>query len=63
MEAIEERLDLIHRLKRKYGGDISQTLAYGRQAEIQLLELENAGQRLEELRQELEAMMLGKNPL
>ena len=40
LNEIEDRLDLIHRLKRKYGGTIEEVLRYG----------EDAGRRLDELR-------------
>lgn len=40
LSEIEDRLDLIHRLKRKYGGTIEEVLRYGK----------DAGNRLDELR-------------
>lgn len=58
---VEERLDVIHNLKRKYGQDISEILAYGKQAQEELTALEsNAAERetLERQRTELEVEYL-----
>ena len=40
LEQLEERLDLIHGLKRKYGASIADILAFGTKAQTQLAQLE-----------------------
>ena len=49
---MEERLDLIDRLQRKYGDSVEEILAYGQQAQEELAALENAGVRAEGLEAE-----------
>lgn len=49
LERLEERLDTLHRLKRKYGGDCGEILAYLERSRAELEEIEFAGERLEEL--------------
>jgi DNA repair protein RecN (Recombination protein N) len=41
LDAVEERLDLVNRLKRKYGGAIDAVLSYAEDARRQLEEMEN----------------------
>jgi DNA repair protein RecN (Recombination protein N) len=41
LDGVEERLDLLNRLKRKYGGSINAVLAHGQDARHQLEEMEN----------------------
>ena len=55
LEAIESRLDVIHRLRRKYGATCKDILAYLSQAKEQLDEIEFADDRLERLKIKLEA--------
>ena len=50
---VEERLDLIHRLKRKYGGSISEILAYQAQASQKLENLHVGSERIEELNDQI----------
>lgn len=50
LERIEERLDTIHRLRRKYGADCAEILAYLERAKNELDEIEFADDRLEQLR-------------
>ncbi|MDX9992355.1 MAG: DNA repair protein RecN [Anaerolineales bacterium] len=45
----EERLDLIHRLLRKYGGTIEAVLAFGLKARADLETITNAAEKIEEL--------------
>lgn len=52
LEQVEERLDLIHRLKRKYGGSVEAVLAYGRDAREKLDTIAHAGGRIDELEQQ-----------
>ncbi|MEW6286822.1 MAG: DNA repair protein RecN [Chloroflexota bacterium] len=49
LEDVEERLDLIHSLKRKYGGSIPAVIAYGQDARRQLETITGAAERIEEL--------------
>ena len=42
LEAVEERLDALDRLKRKHGGSIEAVLAHGRRCRAQIERLENA---------------------
>src|SRR5688572_992058 len=49
LDEVEERLDLIHSLKRKYGGSIPAVIASGTEARKQLETITNAGERIEEL--------------
>ena len=59
LEQLEERLDLIHNLKRKYGGGIEAILAYCTDAKGQLETIAHAGERIAELEQQ-EAGLLKK---
>jgi DNA repair protein RecN (Recombination protein N) len=52
LEQIEERLDLIQNLKRKYGGSIDAVLAFGENARQQLDTITHAGERIAELQAE-----------
>ncbi len=52
LDEIEERLDLIHTLKRKYGGSIAAVLAYAEKARRQLENVTRAEERLTALREE-----------
>jgi DNA repair protein RecN (Recombination protein N) len=49
LEEVEERLDLIHRLERKYGGTIESTLAFALDARKQLETISTAAERITEL--------------
>ena len=53
LEQIEERLDLIHRLRRKYGVTCADILAYMEDARAQLEEMEFSGDLLERRKKEL----------
>jgi DNA repair protein RecN (Recombination protein N) len=59
LDEVEERLDLIHSLKRKYGGSIPAVIASGTEARKQLETITNAAERIEELELE-EAKLLEK---
>ena len=48
-DAVEERLDVIYRLRRKYGETVEEVLAYCDSAASELEELENADDRKEQL--------------
>jgi len=49
LDEVEERLDLIHSLKRKYGGSLQSVLAYGADARKQLETITGAAERINEL--------------
>ncbi len=57
LDRIEERLDLIGRLKRKYGATVEEVLAYGEAVAKELEELENADVTADALREEVEAAL------
>lgn len=59
LDEVEERLDLIHSLTRKYGGSIPAVIAYGAEARKQLESITTAGERIEELETQ-EAKLLEK---
>ena len=54
LETIESRLDIIHRLRRKYGADCDEILAYLDKAQKELDEIEFADDRVEQLKKKLE---------
>lgn len=49
LDEVEERLDLVHSLKRKYGGSIQSVIAYGEDARKQLETITGAAERIDEL--------------
>ncbi len=57
LNAVEERLDLIKRLKRKYGGALAEVAAFADRAEQELNTLEHSGERIAELREEEERLL------
>jgi len=59
LDEVEERLDLIHSLKRKYGGSIQAVVAYGQDARKQLETITGAAERIDELEMQ-EAKLLDK---
>lgn len=59
LEDVEERLDLIHSLTRKYGGSIPAVMAYGADARKQLETITGAADRIAELEMN-EAKLLEK---
>ena len=50
LERIEERLDIIHRLRRKYGATCEDILSYLDRAKTELNEIEFADEKMEQLR-------------
>ena len=65
LEQIEERLDTIHKLKRKYGASVEDVLTYLSKSEARLDEIEFASDRLESLKKQQaafqkEAVRLGE---
>ncbi|MCL4273714.1 MAG: DNA repair protein RecN [Anaerolineales bacterium] len=59
LDDVEERLDLIHSLTRKYGGSIPAVIAYGEDAQKQLETITGAADRIVELEMQ-EAKLLEK---
>jgi len=54
LEVVEERLDLINRLKRKYGATIEEILQYRDSAEAELSDIENSDEKIRKLETQLE---------
>ncbi|MBU2609605.1 MAG: DNA repair protein RecN, partial [Chloroflexi bacterium] len=59
LEEVEERVDLIHRLERKYGGSLKSVIAFAENAREQLENITYATERLAEL-EAAESEALGK---
>jgi len=57
LEQVEERLDVLHTLKRKYGGSLEAALAHADEARAQLEAIAHAGERIQELEIQLAAHM------
>lgn len=57
LDFLEERIELINRLKRKYGDDISEVLAYRDRAVAELDGITRSGERIEELIQEEDRLL------
>ncbi len=55
LDAVTARIDLLQRLKRKYGGDLAAVIAFGQEALGELAELEAMDERLTELEKEVRA--------
>ena len=60
---VEERLDLIYRLKRKYGDSIPEILAYQAQASQKLEELQVGSERIEALKDQIHLLTQGAQKL
>ncbi len=58
LEAVEERIDLMQALKRKYGDSLEDVLAYGERAERELNEITHSEERVEALRQAEAALLV-----
>jgi DNA repair protein RecN (Recombination protein N) len=54
---VEERLDLIHSLKRKYGDSIEEVLAFGQTAQRELEAITHSEERVEELQAEEDRLL------
>ena len=55
LDDIEERLDLLNRLKRKYGPEIRDVVAFGERARLEMEDVENLDQRIRALEEEASA--------
>ena len=56
LEEIGDRLDLIQKLKKKYGGAIPEIIVFGAKAAAELEKIERSGEESERLRREIAAM-------
>ncbi len=61
LRQVEERLDLIYDLKRKYGDSIEEILAFGESAAEELEGLSHSEERIEELQSQEELLL--KSPV
>lgn len=59
LEQVEDRLDLVNKLKRKYGGTVESVLAFAEDARAQLDTILHAGERIAELEAE-ETVLLAR---
>lgn len=57
LRQVEERLDLIHSLKRKYGDSIEEILAFGQAAQHELEAITHSEERVEELQAEEDRLL------
>lgn len=57
LDQVEERLDLIKTLQRKYGATIDEVAAYGEKAQADLEGITHAGERIEVLRKQEEELL------
>ncbi len=57
LEQVEERLDLIHSLKRKYGGSIETAIEFGRDARQKLETFSHSGERIAEMEADEQALL------
>ena len=57
LEEVEERLNLIHSLTRKYGGSIEKVIASGEDARAQLENISHASERIDELESEEKTLL------
>ena len=58
LDRVEERIGLIQSLKRKYGESIPEILAYAEKARLELDNILHAGERIEELQSEEDALLV-----
>ena len=63
LEQVEERLDVLDRLKRKHGGTIESVLAHAERCRTELGRIEGAEERTEELERQLAEAMTGRTDL
>lgn len=57
LDQVEERLDLLHNLKRKYGATIDQVLDFATQAKQDLEEITHASERIQEIDLQLSLLL------
>ena len=59
LEEIGDRLDLIQKLKKKYGGTIDEIIQFGTQATVDLERMERSTEEIERLKSEIQAIKFG----
>ena len=59
LEQIGDRLDLIQKLKKKYGGTIEEIIAFGAKAAAELERMERSTEEIERLQKEIQAIKSG----
>ncbi len=59
LEQIGDRLDLIQKLKKKYGGAVEEIIAFGAQASAELERMERSTEEIERLRKEIASIKSG----
>ena len=59
LEQIGDRLDLIQKLKRKYGSTIEEIIAFGSKAAAELERMERSAEEIERLKKEIQAVRSG----
>jgi DNA repair protein RecN (Recombination protein N) len=59
LEQIGDRLDMIQKLKKKYGGTIQEITAFGAAAAAELEKIERSGEEMERLRKEILGLKTG----
>lgn len=63
LDEIEERLDLIYRLKRKYGNSEEEILEYGQRAEVELETIQTSETRKTEMEETIKKLLAKANEL
>lgn len=53
---IEDRIDLINKLKRKYGGSVEDVIEYGKKAKAELESIKTSDERAEDIKRELDVL-------
>lgn len=61
LDETEERLDLIHRLERKYGSTVDDILSFAKKAQAELDDIVMSDERIKELESELESIAADMN--
>ncbi|MGN1115677.1 MAG: DNA repair protein RecN [Candidatus Ornithomonoglobus sp.] len=56
LDEVQERLDLINKLKRKYGGTVAEVIKFGERAQEELNDIVTSGEQTEKLKEELNAI-------
>ncbi|MGN0164489.1 MAG: DNA repair protein RecN [Candidatus Ornithomonoglobus sp.] len=56
LDEVQERLDLINKLKRKYGGTVAEVIKFGERAQEELDDIVTSGEQTERLKEELNAV-------
>ncbi len=59
LEQVGDRLDLIQKLKKKYGSTIEEVLAFGEKASSDLERMERSSEEIERLKSEIQAIKFG----